>query len=318
MEEVDIRELAEVMRSFGQRVPRTKEAAWEQLRRMGLVKGEQLTLAGLLLFSKRPYRFKPQFGLKAVYFAGADIASSTYLDSEDYEGRISQLFEGAFVFLRRNLRKVQAPGKSVNSLGVLEVPEAVLEELLCNAFLHRDYLIDAPIRLFLFDDRIEIVSPGLLGGGLTVENIREGASFIRNPLLTSFAIKGPLPYKGLGSGIVRVLQEFKGVEFVNHTEALLFRAIVRRPRHVVGSVVEGVVENDVEKPFHVGGVQYRILKAIALNPRISARALALEVDLSSRRVQGHLRKLRESGILMRQGPDKGGVWKILRTFVEMA
>ena len=49
------------------------------------------------------------------------------------------------------------------------------------------------------------------------------------PLLTSFAIKGLLPYRGLGTGIHRVLQQFPTVQFVNDTGALLFRAVVQRP-----------------------------------------------------------------------------------------
>jgi ATP-dependent DNA helicase RecG len=232
---VDLRVLAKVMTQLDEPAPRSAKAAWGQLERMGLVRAGHLTFAGLLLFAKRPQHFRPQFSLKAVYFSGKDQGSTTFLDSEDYEGRLPQLFDGAFAFLRRNLRKVQAPRRSINSRGVLEIPENVFEELLCNALLHRDYLIDAPTRLLLFDDRIEIVSPGLLAGGLTVENISRGASFIRNPLLTSFAIKGLLPYRGLGTGIHRVLQQFPTVQFVNDTAALLFRAVVQRPTRLTSA-----------------------------------------------------------------------------------
>lgn len=230
---VERSELAKVMRQLGEPAPRSAKDAWAQMERMGVVRGGQLTIAGLLLFGKHPQHFKPEFSLKAVYFPGNDPGSATYLDSEDYEGRLPQLFHGAFAFLRRNLRKVQAK-RSINSRGILEIPETVLEELLCNALIHRDYLIDAPTRLLLFDDRLEIVSPGLLAGGLTVENIREGASYIRNPRLTSFATKGLLPYRGLGLGIRRVLQSFPEVQFVNDTGALLFRAIVQRPARGAG------------------------------------------------------------------------------------
>ena len=228
LESVERSELARVMTQLGEPAPRSAKAAWAQMERMGLVRAGHLTFAGLLLFGKCPQHFKPQFSLKAVYFSGKDPIPAAYLDSEDYEGRLPQLFRGAFAFLRRNLRKVQAR-RSINSRGELEIPESVLEELLCNALLHRDYLIDAPTRLLLFDDRIEIVSPGLLSGGLTVENIREGASYIRNPLLTSYATKGLLPYRGLGMGIRRVLQNFPAVQFINDTGALLFRAVVQRP-----------------------------------------------------------------------------------------
>jgi len=315
-EEIELPQLAELARRLEEKDPRTAAAGWTQMKRMGLVREGLLTLAGLLLFGKRPQRFKPQFSLKAVYFRGTDSSSTTYLDSEDFEGRLPQLFQGAFAFLRRNLRKVQA-GQSVNTEGLLEIPQAVFEELLCNAFLHRDYLIDAPIRVFLFEDRVEIISPGLLPGGLTVENIRQGASVIRNPLLTSFATKGLLPYRGIGTGIVRVVHESPDVQFVNDTDALLFRAVVRRPipvrenpPGVVDRVVEKVVDGVVEKEGVLSKTRRQIIKAIAANPHVSAKDLSSKIGISSRKIQDHLRQLRERGILVREGPDRGGLWKI--------
>src|SRR5450755_765722 len=100
-------------------------------------------------------------------------------------------------FVVRHLRRGQAE-QGLNSLGELEIPRIVLEELLANAFIHRDYFVSAPIRIFIFDDRIEIISPGHLPNNLTVANIRSGNSNIRNPILTSYATWA-LPYRGLGT-----------------------------------------------------------------------------------------------------------------------
>jgi ATP-dependent DNA helicase RecG len=79
--------------------------------------------------------------------------------------------------------------------------------LLVNALVHRDYFIQAPVRLFMLDNRAEIISPGNLPNHLTVEKIRAGNSVIRNPVLASYAAKGVLPYRGLGTGIRRVLAD---------------------------------------------------------------------------------------------------------------
>jgi ATP-dependent DNA helicase RecG len=75
----------------------------------------------------------------------------------------------------RNLHKIQA-GRGVNAPGTPEIPQTVFEELLVNALVHRDYLISAPVRIFIFDDRIEIISPGSLPDNLTVEKIKNGNS----------------------------------------------------------------------------------------------------------------------------------------------
>ena len=99
---------------------------------------------------------------------------------------------------------------------------------LVNALVHRDYLISAPIRLFIFDNRIEIISPGHLPNNLTVEKILAGNSNIRNPILVSYIAKGLLPYKGIGSGIRRALDDWHKIEFIDDREGCLFTVIVQR------------------------------------------------------------------------------------------
>jgi hypothetical protein len=115
-----------------------------------------------------------------------------------------------------------------NALGVPEIPPVVFEELLVNALIHRDYLVSAPIRLFIFDNRIEIISPGHLPDNLTVEKIRAGNSNIRNPILVSHIAKGILPFRGLASGIQRALEAWPKIELSDDREGCLFTARIFR------------------------------------------------------------------------------------------
>jgi len=93
--------------------------------------------------------------------------------------------------------------------------------------VHRDFFIQAPVRLFPLDDRVEIVSPGNLPNHLTVEKIRAGNSVIRNPVLAPFAAKGVLPYRGLGTGIRRALADWPAVDLIDGRDACTFTATVR-------------------------------------------------------------------------------------------
>ncbi|MFZ2423796.1 MAG: RNA-binding domain-containing protein, partial [Anaerolineae bacterium] len=190
-----------------------------------------LNLAGVLLFAERPEWIKPQFIVKAIRYPGNAIHVSDYLDSEDFVGPLPQQFTGALAFVMRNLRKVQA-GRGVNALGTPEIPASVFEELLVNALAHRDYFINAPIRLFIFDNRIEIVSPGHLPNNLTVAKIRTGNSIIRNPILVSYIAKGLLPYRGLGSGIKRALEDWPEIDFTDDRDGCLFTATVHRKEDI--------------------------------------------------------------------------------------
>jgi ATP-dependent DNA helicase RecG len=181
----------------------------------------------LLMFAEQPQLVKPQFVVKAIRYPGNEIHATDYLDTEDFEGPLPQIFKNALAFVMRNLHKIQA-GRGVNAPGNPEIPESVFEELLVNALVHRDYLVSAPIRLFIFDNRIEIISPGHLPNNLTVEKIRAGNANIRNPILVSYVAKGLLPYHGLGSGIKRALSEWPQIDFADDRDGCLFTAKVHR------------------------------------------------------------------------------------------
>lgn len=196
------------------------------LSNMRVLKDDTLTVSGALLFAKEPEVFLPVFHVKAVCYPGNDIHATNYLDSANVLGRIETQFEDTLGFLLRNLRREQM-GQGINSIGEVEIPKIVLEELLANALIHRDYFVSAPIRIFVFDDRIEIISPGHLPNNLTVANIRSGNSNIRNPILTSFATR-VLPYRGLGTGILRALKEYPAIEFVDDRDGNQFRAVIKR------------------------------------------------------------------------------------------
>ena len=136
------------------------------------------------------------------------------------------MFKNTLSFLTRNLRHIQN-GKSVNSVGDLEIPVIALEELISNALMHRDYFVSAPVRVFIFDDRVEIISPGHLPNNLTVENIKLGNSNSRNPVLTSFATK-VIPYRGLGNGIRRALKAYPHIDFTDDRSGNMFKVVLRR------------------------------------------------------------------------------------------
>ena len=167
------------------------------------------------------------FVIKAVWFYGNSIAGTEYRDSRDIEGTIPEMFEQAMMWLKSCLRRTQN-GQSFNSIGQLEISETVLEELLQNALVHIDLLKTAAIRLMVFDDRVEIVNPGCVMGGHTIDEVKVGNSYARNPLMANFCSK-TMPYRGLGSGIPRVLAEDSHVEFIDSKEGNQFTVRISRP-----------------------------------------------------------------------------------------
>jgi predicted HTH transcriptional regulator len=177
----------------------------------------QLTLSGLLLLGKSIQRYKPVFTIKGVSFVGNSVATTEFRDKlpdRGVEGNLQKQYEASISFINRNLKTVQVE-KEFNSAGQLEIPLEVFVETLTNAFIHRDYYINSPIRLFIFDNRIEIHSPGILPDSVTEETIKQGISVPHNQLLFDNA-KYLLPYTGIGSGIMRAMKSYNKILFKNN------------------------------------------------------------------------------------------------------
>ena len=115
-----------------------------------------------------------------------------------------------------------------NSKGQLEISEIALTELVQNALVHRDYFKNSPIRVLIFKDRLEIISPGKLPNSLTVEDIKYGNPVIRNNQLVAFSTH-TMPYSGLGSGIKRSLKEQPDIDLYNDIEGEQFKVTIPRP-----------------------------------------------------------------------------------------
>ena len=188
-----------------------------------------LTVAAMLLFGKYTQRWMPMMTAKCICFAGNSIGSKVFRDKvndADMEGNLLHQYDTIMDFFTRNLHNVQV-GDEFNSMGKLEIPYTSLVEFTVNSLVHRSLNMKAPVRIFIFDNRVEIHSPGALPNGLTIEDIKAGTSMPRNMFLFNNAIY-LLPYTGVGSGITRALDEDVNVTFMNNDKAQEFVITVWR------------------------------------------------------------------------------------------
>ena len=211
------------------------------LKNNGLITADgTLTLAALVLMGKNPQRWLPAFTARCVSFIGNSIGGTEFRDKSgsDADGNALHLYNYIISFLTRNLRQKQVE-LDFNSQGELEISIASLSEIVTNAILHRSYVIEAPLRVFIFDNRVEIHSPGLLPEGVSVESIKHGASVPRNGLLFNHGVN-LLPYTGAGSGIVRALKFTPDISFENNE--VLKEFVITIKRKTASSVQESVQE----------------------------------------------------------------------------
>ena len=140
------------------------------------------TVAGILVCSKAPEQWLPNACIRATRYRGNDQASGQ-LDTRTFGGPVNSQIEGALSFVHRNMQV--AARKEPGRIDMPQYSERALFEAVVNAVAHRDYSIKgSSIRLLMFEDRLEIRSPGALPNNLTVEGMSERQS-TRNEVLVS-------------------------------------------------------------------------------------------------------------------------------------
>lgn len=204
------------------------------LKNIKFLRNDHLTLAGLLLCGKNPENIRPQFGIKATCFEGIEISGQNYKDEDSIRGKLIDQYRSSVSFLKRNLKRIQREN-NFNAPGTLEIPQVAFSEVIANAIVHRNYYIDAPIQVHLFDNRLEINSPGNLPNTITEENIKFGVHIERNPTILYFLEKDrEFSYSGKGTGIPRVLkacdQFHIKVDFIDDKKKQQFKVIFSRPK----------------------------------------------------------------------------------------
>ena len=164
--------------------------------------------------------------------------------------------------------------------------------------------MSAPIRLFIFDNRIEMISPGHLPDNLSVEKILAGNSNIRNPILISYVAKGLLPYHGLGSGIARALDAWPHIDFTDDRDGCLFTATVHR-KQVDEFILATSSPKSSSKP------EQRIIDIIRQDPHTTTEAMGKILDITKRAVLKQVNKLKAQHRVRRVGPARGGYWEVI-------
>lgn len=141
------------------------------------------TVGGVLLASRDPREWLPNTFIQAVCYSGTRLDGNQQLDAQDITGPLDQQIRDAVRFVVRNRRV--AARKEPARRDVPQYSERAVFEALVNAVVHRDYAVSgSKIRLFMFDDRLELYSPGGLGNSMTVEDLTT-SQFTRNELLAS-------------------------------------------------------------------------------------------------------------------------------------
>ncbi|MGR3912911.1 MAG: putative DNA binding domain-containing protein [Gammaproteobacteria bacterium] len=255
---------------------RTDESANSQLSRLGLLREDRAqemraTVAGILLCTDAPHEYLPSAFIQAVCYRGDTPDGDRQVDAETITGPLDRQIKEAVAFAVRNMRV--SARKEPMRIDMPQYSERAIFEAIVNAVIHRDYSIrGSKIRLFVFDERLALYSPGALNNSLNVDNIHERQS-TRNETIASALGRIPIDPNIRGAGDRKYFLERRGEGIpIIRQETKALTGQLPSYRLLDGAELRLILP---AAPPHLGGVQAEVSVSAAGRPLEGADVLAL-------------------------------------------
>ena len=265
------------------------------LTNLGLLRGGAMTHAGAWLLADDITRFTLQAGVTCAVFRGT--SKTHILDRRDFHGNIYAIFQEVMAYLQSKLNVALIPNAEGRDER-LELPEPALREAVVNAIAHRDYRHTAKVQIYIFQDRVEIVTPGGLPAGMSEADLGS-KSVPRNPLLFSILYRMRL-VEQIGSGIRRIIDacaehgvESPDMQVSDDWFTISFRRLARPTPQVT--------------PHETPQVTPQVRRLIdSLRGEMSRAELMARLELSDLRHfrDGYIRPALETGLIEMTIPDR--------------
>lgn len=248
-----------------------------------------------------------------------------FVDRREFAGPIQKQVDAAFQYVLEKIN-MGMQIKGIYRQDVYELPIDSVRELIANAVAHRSYLEPGNIQVAIFDDRLEVTSPGMLLNTVSIEKMKEGYSKLRNPAIASAFAYMKIIEKW-GTGIPRILREcvdyglpepqlidFDGDFRVNmyrkqkKESTLETTQTIENPTQSLGSPTQSPIQS---ADFQFTEKDKEILKVIQQNPELTQREIALELGWTVDRVKYYLNKMKKMQVIKRVGSRHKGHLEIL-------
>lgn len=247
-------------------------------------------------------RFQPV--IQCAVFKGKDRAY--FVDRREFEGSIQDQMEAAFQYVLEKINR----GMRIQGMyrqDRYELPVDSVREMIANSVAHRSYLEPGNIQVALFDDRLEVTSPGMLLNGVSIKKMKEGYSKPRNRAIASAFAYMKIIEKW-GSGIPRILRECNEyglpepefIDFDGDFRVNMYRQLPEKDWSHTDDTNDTISENDT-----------KVLNLIRENPSITQAELKEKLQVSIVTVKRLMADLQKRGLIERQGSSRKGKWIII-------
>ena len=240
---------------------------------------------------------------------------SIFVDKKEFEGSIIMQLEKAYQYV---LEKINLGSDIVGVYRVdkYEIPPKSIREVIANAVIHRSYLEPNDIQVALYDNRLEITSPGMLLSGVNVKRMKEGYSKLRNRAIASvFAYVNII--EKWGSGIPRImneireygLQEPEFIIFENDFRVNIYRKNYNTTQSTQGST-QDISKKEKLDVKNLTETDKTIINTIINNPEMSQKQIANNLNWTVNKVKYYMKKFKQKNILKYEGTSQNGKWEI--------
>ncbi len=164
------------------------------------------TVGGILLFGSNPQKYFSEAMIICSHFSG--VSGRKAIASMDCIGNLFEQFNTAYNFVIGKLERSFVIKNGPKRKEKLEIPEEAIREMILNAIVHRNYHINGPTKIAIYDNRIEIFSPGIFPGPIDAQNLQIGLTYIRNNVICKVFREAGYIEK-LGSGFKTLFSSYE-------------------------------------------------------------------------------------------------------------
>ena len=267
---------------------------------------EYLTNAAVLLFAQDPSLFLPCARVRIIKVEGTEIQTGTEMNivkDVTFSAPLYKVISEAETFIKTQLREFNHLGPDGKFVTIPEYPEFAWKEGLVNAITHRNYSISGEhIKVILYDDRLEIISPGKLPGLITLDTMKY-ERFSRNPQISRVLTDLKL-VKELNEGVKRIYQEMKEFflddpEFTepngSSVKLVLRNNIVMRSKRKTETLLKKDYLN--EKWSGLNELEKQMIQAINDRGKMTTAELAELINRDRKTAQRKLKKLQDLDLI---------------------
>lgn len=280
----------------------------------GILREEQGTVIPTNAYALLKGKMTMQPCIQCAVFKGIDRAY--FVDRREFEGSVQEQVEAAFQYVLEKIN-LGMKIKGIYRQDAYEFPPDSVRELIANAVVHRSYLDPGNIQVALYDDRLEVTSPGMLLNNVTIEKMMEGYSKPRNPAIArAFAYMKII--EKWGTGIPRIFRECKEyglpdpkvIDFDGDVRVNMYRKVELYDHEKVNDRVNGKVNDKVNEKVNNKVNENDVLSLLIEQPEYTVTQLAEKLMVSRKTIANKLKILKEKEKIERIGSARKGYWKI--------